>query len=272
MQFWCSARNTAWTWEWAPYPGVWLFLALLAWLLVRWNRAGARAAGTAPRPFHPLSLVGLLLLWIALDWPVGALGSGYLASAHMVQFLLIGLLAPAALLAGVAPEAVALLDRLRPGGVLERLSRPVVALVVFNAVVLFTHLPPVVDGLMSSTNGPIAAQLGSMCIDLLWLAGGLLFWWPIVLGSPHRQRFVPPMRMLYLVVGLMFSPVMFGLVGFMVNAERPLYGLYELAPPFPSFTSRDDHQLAGALMSLTGATVAFIGLSVIFFRWSKTDG
>jgi hypothetical protein len=65
---------------------------------------------------------------------------------------------------------------------------------------------------------------------------------------------------------------MFGLVGFMVNAERPLYGIYELAPPFTGLSSRDDHQLAGVLMSITGATTAFVGLSVIFFRWSKTDG
>jgi hypothetical protein len=78
--------------------------------------------------------------------------------------------------------------------------------------------------------------------------------------------------MLYLVVGLMFSPVMFGLVGFMVYAERPLYGVYELAPPFPGFSSRDDHQLAGVLMSVTGAAIAFTGLSVIFFRWSKAEG
>jgi cytochrome c oxidase assembly factor CtaG len=78
--------------------------------------------------------------------------------------------------------------------------------------------------------------------------------------------------MLYLMVGLMFSPVMFGLAGFMVYAPHPLYGVYELAPPFAGFSSRDDHQLAGVLMSIGGAIVAFVGLTVTFFRWSKTDG
>jgi putative membrane protein len=269
MQFWCSAKDTAWTWEWAAYPGVWLFIIVLGFGLFRWNRAGARAAGLPTPSLHPLAVVGLLLLWIALDWPIGALGAGYLAWVHMVQFLLIGLLAPIALLRGVTPEAAALAGRSRA---IEWLTRPVPALILFNAVVLFTHLPPVVDGLMSSTNGPVQAQLGSMLIDFLWLAGGLLFWWPILMPHPERRRFVPPLRMLYLVAGLMFSPVMFGLVGFMVNAERPLYGIYELAPPFPGFSSRDDHQLAGVLMSLTGAITAFVGLSAIFFRWSKTDG
>lgn len=269
MQFWCSARDTAWTWTWTAYPGVWLFIILLAVGIARWNRAGARRAGTVAPPMHPLTVLGLVLLWLALDWPIGALGAGYLASVHMVQFLLIGLLAPAALLAGISPDAARLAGGSR---ILERLTRPIPALIAFNALVLLTHLPPVVDGLMSSTLGPMRAQLGSMVIDLLWLTGGVLFWWPILLPAPERPRFVPPLRMLYLVAGLMFSPVMFGLVGFMVNAERPLYGIYELAPPFPGFSSRDDHQLAGVLMSMTGAAVAFVGLSVIFFRWSRTDG
>jgi cytochrome c oxidase assembly factor CtaG len=107
---------------------------------------------------------------------------------------------------------------------------------------------------------------------MLWLVGGLVFWYPIVARRPARPRFVPPLRMLYLVVGLMFSPIMFGLVGFMLYAEHPLYGLYELAPPFPGWTAKMDHELAGVMMSLSGAIVAFTGLSVIFFRWSKTDG
>ena len=265
MQFWCSATNTAWTWNWTAYPGVWAFVLLLGFGLSRWNRRGAEQAGIAPSALHPLAIVGLLLLWVALDWPLGALGAGYLASVHMLQFILIGLLAPAALLAGVTPAAAQLAERGRAAPILARLTRPVTALILFNAIVLLTHLPPVVDGLMPS-------QLGSMLIDLLWLVGGLLFWWPVMLASPAQPQFVPPLRMLYLVVGLMFSPVMFGLVGFMVYAERPLYGIYELAPPFAAITSRDDHQLAGVLMSVVGATVAFVGLSVIFFRWSKTDG
>jgi putative membrane protein len=180
----------------------------------------------------------------------------------MVQFILIAMLAPPALLLGLSSAALASADR---SAIVRRLTSPVMALVLFNAVVLLTHLPPIVDTLMQS-------QLGSMLIDLLWLASGLLFWWPIILGTPARPRFVPPLRMLYLMVGLMFSPVMFGLAGFMVYAPHPLYGVYELAPPFAGFSSRDDHQLAGVLMSIGGAIVAFVGLTVTFFRWSKTDG
>ena len=261
MSFWCSATGAAWTWQWRAYPGVWLFIILLALGMWAWNRAGARAANRRTRPAHPLFGGGLVILWLSLDWPIGALGAGYLASVHMVQFILIGMLAPPALLLGLSPQALAMAGR---SALVRRLTSPVMALVLFNAIVLLTHLPPIVDNLMTS-------QVGSMVIDLLWLAGGLVFWWPIILATPARPSFVPPLRMLYLIVGLMFSPVMFGVAGFMLYSQHPLYGVYELAPPFPGFSSRDDHQLAGVLMSITGAIVAFVGLSVIFFRWSKTD-
>lgn len=274
MQFWCSARNTAWTWEWFAVPGVWVFVALVAFGLRTLNRRGAARAQRAVPPFHPVGVLGLLVLWLALDWPIGALGAGYLASAHMLQFILLALVAAPALLAAVTPDGQALIADSWLGRGLEIVTRPVTAVAVFNGIVLLTHLPTIVDGLMSNIDGsaPIRAQIGSMLIDMLWLVGGLIFWYPLVAGRPARPRFVPPLRMLYLVVGLMFSPIMFGLVGFMVYAEHPLYGLYELAPPFTGWTAKMDHELAGVMMSLSGAIVAFTGLSVIFFRWSKTDG
>ena len=109
-----------------------------------------------PRPAHPLFVGGLVILWLSLDWPIGALGAGYLASVHMLQFLLMALVAPPMLVMGPSPDAVALLERPGPGyAVLRWLLSPARAIVFFSAIVLLTHLPPIVDALM-------ATQLGSM--------------------------------------------------------------------------------------------------------------
>ena len=265
MQFWCSASSNAWTWEWKAYPGVWLFIVLIAVGTWRWNEAGAKRAGTPSGPVHPLFVVGLLAVWLALDWPIGALGAGYLASVHMLQFLVIALVAPPLLLRGLSPAAVSLLDGPSLGAaLLRRLVEPPLSVILFNVVVLVTHLPAVVDGLMTT-------QLGSMLIDVLWLLSGTMFWWPVLFSGHVRRRFPPPLRMLYIIVGLMFSPVMFGIAGFLAYSETPMYGIYELAPPLPGISSRDDHQAAGALMSVGGAFIAFLAMSVIFFRWSKTE-
>ncbi len=266
MQWWCSAQNTAWSWEWRAYPGVWLFVVLLGVAIWRWNRAGARRAGHLTTPLHPACAGGLLVLWLALDWPIGALGAGYLASVHMLQFQLIALVAAPLLLRGLSGDALALL---RGDGtvarIVRRLTAPAAALIALNVVVLFTHIPAIVDGLM-------ATQVGSLAIDLLWLTGGLLFWWPIVLPEPERPRFVPALQIGYLILGLMFSPVMFGLAGFLVYSQHPLFATYELAPPITGLTSKNDHVIAGLLMSVGGAAVAFIALTKIFFDWSKREG
>jgi cytochrome c oxidase assembly factor CtaG len=64
---------------------------------------------------------------------------------------------------------------------------------------------------------------------------------------------------------------MFGLVGFLVYSDTPLYGVFELAPPIGALSGQADHQLAGVMMSIGGATIAFIAISIIFFRWSKAE-
>src|SRR5687768_12197035 len=148
-----------------------------------WTRAGARAALKPQRPAHPAFVGGLVILWLALDWPIGALGAGYLASVHMLQFLLIALVTPPLLLRGPSPAALAMLDGdSMVARVVQRLTAPGLALVLFNAIVLLTHIPAIVDGLM-------VTQFGSMLVDLLWLLAGILFWWPLVAPVPARPRF-----------------------------------------------------------------------------------
>jgi putative membrane protein len=263
MSFWCSAQAGPWTWEWRAYPGVWLFVLLVAIGVWRWNRSGAAAAGRRAVPLHPAFLVGLLILWLALDWPIGALGAGYLASVHMVQFLLMALVAPPLLLRGPSPDALALLERdTRVGRLMRTLTAPRMALILFSVAVLATHLPAVVDALMPT-------QLGSMAIDLIWIGAGILFWWPVVRSVPAHPAFAPPLRIGYIVLGVMFSPIMFGLVAFLVYSDTPLYGVFELAPPLPGTSAHADHQLAGVLMSVGGAAIAFTAITIIFFRWSR---
>ena len=215
---------------------------------------------------HPLYLLGLVVLWLALDWPIGALGAGYLASIHMLQFLLMALIAPPMLLMGPSADALAMLNGSGVGPrLIGRLTAPLVTLILFSVVVLATHLPAVVDTLMVS-------QPGSMAIDLLWIGAGLLFWWPVVLDVPAHPRFTYPLKFGYLVLGMMFSPVMFGLVGFLAYSTTPLYGVFELAPPLPGVSARADHQLAGVMMSTGGMLIAFVAVSVIFYRWNKASG
>ncbi|HEU5359023.1 MAG TPA: cytochrome c oxidase assembly protein, partial [Gemmatimonadales bacterium] len=166
IQWWCSARGLTWTWAWQAFPGVWIFIVALAVGLERCVRA-------APRPLAAwrtlLRAVVLVLLWATLDWPVGPLGAGYLMWVHAAQFLMLAMIAPPLLLLGLGPEGAAPILRNRVmGPVIRAGTRPILAMIIFTAVMVISHLPGVVDALMKR-------QLGALALDLAWLGSGILF-------------------------------------------------------------------------------------------------
>lgn len=264
LQWWCAAQTATWTWEWRAYPGVWLFMLVLAGGFVALLRHAQRlGVGPAIRPRRTaLGWLGLLLVWIALDWPVGALGGGYLASLHMVQFLVLAMLAPPLLLLGLPAEAVRdLTPEGRPGALLRRLTHPFPILIGFNVMVIATHMPIVSDALMAS-------QLGSFVVDLLWLGGGLLYWWAIAGPGVPRAGFAPPLKMAYLFTSMIFMTA----PGMMITfADLPLFATYELAPRVGSISALGDQRVAGLMMKVGAGIVSWVAISILFFRWQREE-
>lgn len=262
MRWWCSAQTVAWDWTWRPYLGVWILIGLMAGGFIWLSRADRTHQESTGHGRSWMFWLGLFLLWVALDWPIGALGGGYLASAHMLQFLLVGLVAPIFLELGLPPEAFRRLAR-NPVALraVRFLSNPLTALVLFNAVLVVTHHPLVVDTWMTT-------QLGSFGINALWFVAGTFFWWPVLCPVPERPRFHDLARMAYLFA----NTVIAGFVALiLVFADLPVYGIYELAPPTGWITSREDQQIAGILMKVGGALVLGTVMSVVFFRWYRKE-
>ena len=266
LQWWCSAQTAAWTWNPRPFPGVWLLVALLVgvyWLLRRFAGEPASASDRSrDRKGKWAWFGGVLVLWIALDWPVGAL-SGYLASAHMLQYLLTVLAAPPLLLLGVPVGAW---RRLASSSgairVVRFLTHPLIALAIFQLVLLYTHLPSVVDRLMVTPSG-------SFAIDTLWLTAGLVFWWPVVAPIPVRPWFGYPLKMGYLFLSMVLNTMPYA---FLTFGELPFYGIYELAPPVGLLGAREDQQLAGLLMKVGGGVILWTAITILFFRWYSGEG
>lgn len=263
VQWWCSALGVPWTWTWRPYLGVWIFVALLASAYARaWRRADAEEDRTQRTGRIAAAAAGILLLWIALDWPVGTLGAGYLASVHMVQYILTSLAAPPLLLAGLPRAAYRrLAERPRALGVTRALTHPVAALIAFDLVTVLTHIPTVVDALMRS-------QLGTFSFDMAWLATGLMLWWPVFAPVPERPRFLPPLRAIYLFLA---TVVHMGIAYYLILSRFPVYGIYELAPPTGWISPLRDQQVAGGLMLVVGALVVWTGIAVVMFRWMSAE-
>ncbi|HPF60684.1 MAG TPA: cytochrome c oxidase assembly protein [Gemmatimonadales bacterium] len=255
VQWWCAATGLPWTWAWQWYPGVHLALLVVAvgwyWLgrVQRWSR----------RPWGWFAVAWLAML-VTLDWPVGKLGAGYLASVHTLQFLLLTLLVAPAILRAIPPDGW---ERLAPSGsrrrrILAFQARALPGLILYNAIVITTHFPSVVDAAMAS-------QVGSFLIDGSWLLAGLILWWPI-LGPPAFRRLGMFAKMGYLF-GATIVPTIPAMM--MVFSRWPLYELYELAPRVDvRFSANEDIQLAGLVMKLFGDLPLWIATAVVFFTES----
>src|SRR5258706_14828191 len=132
--------------EWSVHPsipfGVGALLALFA--LDVGPLREARDLGP-PVPFEQwLSFVtGAVVLFVALTGPVHDLSDSYLFSAHMIQHLMITLLAPPLLLIGTPGWLVRYLLRPAPARrVAGFLGHPTVAFLAWNGTLLAWHLPP----------------------------------------------------------------------------------------------------------------------------------
>jgi putative membrane protein len=257
MQWWCSASGTPWTWAPQYFPGVWLMVAVLA---VGYHTLARRGRALGERRIASWGgWLAVGLIWQVLDWPLGPLAAGYLASAHAVQFVVLALVAPPLLLLAVRRTLVAWLPRSGAArSTVVFVTQPIIAAVLFNLAAITTHVPTVVDRLMPT-------QAGAFVIDMAWLVGGLVLWWPVIVEAPVRPWFSAPVRMLYLFLSTLVHT---GIAMVMLVRDFPMYGIYELAPPWPAWSPLEDQHLAGGVMELAGAAVIFGIITVMFFRWS----
>ena len=231
MQFWCSALKVPWSWAWRPYLGVWVLCAGLlvayGWALHRRHRTNPPDKDITKRK---LAFVGgVFLIWLASDWPVGLLGASYLASVHMVQYMIYTLGAAPLLVIGV-PEWMARRSSASCAstGPCGSCPKPLVAGVLFNVILIGTNAPLVVDSVRSS-------QFGSFALDMTWILSGLILWMPICSTIPEISGHSYPVKMVYLFLAAATLPMVPG--GFLTFADYPLYRTYELAPRVANFSA-----------------------------------
>lgn len=261
ISWWCTALARPWQWEWIPYPGIWLATLLPMFF---YGRAIRNHQGPVDRRKAAQFFGGMLVFWVASDWPLGTLGAGYLASAHMTQFLLYTLVAAPLLLLGT-PEWLArrVVRKLRIEGVAGWFGRSLVATgLIYNAVLVSTHAPGTVEVLRNS-------QIGSFAMDAIWVLAGLILWLPVISPLPEGRARTPFAKMAYLFVATSVVAVI--PASFLTFTSIPIYGIYELAPRIGSLTAVEDQQLAGIIMKIATIPIVWSTIAVIWFRWSARE-
>lgn len=250
-------------WRFQIHPEVWLAIAAIVgfgyWVvhIIGPNAVGPDEPAVTKRQ-SVCFVAAVALLWASSDWPVHDISEEYLYFVHMIQHMVITLIVPPLFLMAV-PEWLARLIVSRDGnsGVwVRRLTRPVVAALVFNLLVALTHLTWVVN--TSVEIGPF-----HYFVHLAIFASALLMWMPIVSPLPEL-RASPPGQMVYLFLNSVL-PTVPG--GFLTFAETPLYRVYDHPIRLWGVTAVDDQQAAGLIMKLAGGTYIWVIIAVLYVRW-----
>ncbi len=214
------------------------------------------------RPRVLCFLGGLAVIFFALNGPLHELSDRSLFSAHMVQHLLLTLVVPPLLLAGT--PGWLLRPILKGRGVARTgrvLTRPLVASAIFNVVFAAWHLPVLYDWAMREHPLHIVQHL-------MFLATGLLLWWPVLSPLPELPRLPPPAQMLYLfLVGIPMVLV----AALITLSDEVLYPFYGEAPHTWGLTPLADQRVGGVIMWVPGTLVFLIAITIVFFRWVKLE-
>jgi putative membrane protein len=197
----------------------------------------------------------IFLLLVASDWPLHDIAEEYLYSMHMLQHtILTYIIPPLALLA--TPEWLfrLLVGKGRTYRVIRFLTRPVIAAVTYNAVLLITHIPALVN--RSAAGGPLHYSL-----HVLLVASALMLWTPIC-GPAKEWRMSYGAMMVYLFCTSLVPSIP---AGWLTFAEGSVYNHYDTPVRVWGMSVLSDQQLAGGIMKLGGAVYLWALIITIFF-------
>jgi cytochrome c oxidase assembly factor CtaG len=216
-------------------------LAVAAATAYAWSARGARPSGRRIAAFA----TGLVLVAAALNSPLETIAAKRLLLVHLLQNGLIADVAPVLILLGLTPPMRAWLAR--HGG--DRV-RARYAILFWLAAWYGTHIAGFYDWALD--NG------WALNVEhALLVAGGLVFWWPLVSG-----RVSTPAALAYLGAAFVASSFL-GLA--FIFSSRPFYSFYEHAPRLWGLSAIRDQNLGGILMN-GEQTLVFL-LAIGFYVW-----
>lgn len=252
-------------WAFHAHPEVWALVVCLVGAWIYSVRVIGPKAVPTGQPIVTRRQVWcfvatISMFWFASDWPMHDIGETYLYSVHMMQHMILSyFLPPLALLA--MPEWLLrlIVGKGRGYTVLRVMTKPVVAGVLFNVIVMTTHIPAVVNA--SGTNAVLHYSL-----HLLLVTTALLMWMPVV--GPFKELHMGyPGKMVYLFAQSVIPTVP---AGWLTFADGVVYKRYNIPVRVWGLDVINDQQIAGAVMKVGGTLYLWAIIIYLFFkRFSK---
>lgn len=245
--------------HWSTVLGTAVFGALYVWGITaarrRWN-LGPPVGGLRIAAF----VAGIAVLLVSLNGPIHDLSDDYLFTAHMLQHLLLTMVFPPLIIFSIPGWLLEPVVRPRwVQGFGRFVAHPIMAGVIFTAVLSAWHLVPVYDLMMTNHDVHIVAHL-------LFIIAAFIMWWPVM--SPIREvpALPPGLGMLYLFLVSVPMQIPAALI---TMADTPLYKWYVQAPRTFGLTPLEDQRIGGLLMWIPGNLWIFGAIAVLFFLWNR---
>ena len=244
--------------DWLPDPLVLAPLVVLVAIYVRrFGRARREEGGRGAGAGQALAFTaGMLALLAALATPLDGLGEDYLFSAHMLQHVLLGDLAPVLLLLSLSRVIMRPATRrlMRVERALGPLATPWTGIALWLGLMYLWHLPSMYDAALEY---PVVHLLEHAS----FFTAGVAVWWPLVQPVPMRR----PLKGLWTVAYI--GTAKFGLAAlglYLTWSTNVLYDHYEAVPRIWGLTAVDDQNAGGAIMMVEQSLTFVIALVVLF--------
>ena len=247
-------------WRFQQHIEVWvLIIAVVASYTYAVRKIGPRIVASGEvvtRKQLTAFIVGVVMLWLASDWPIHDISEEYLYSVHMFQHMMYSYFVPPLVLLATPYWLFDLIfSSNRSRRVINFATKPVIAGLLFNLVIMITHIPALVN--QSVSNGPLHYAL-----HVLVITSSLLMWFSVC--GPDKQRHLSyGGKTIYL---FLMSVVPTVPAAWLTFAEGAVYKHYDIAVRVWGLSVTTDQQLAGAIMKTGGSIFLWSIIVFIFFR------
>jgi len=247
-------------WRFQAHPEIWLLIAFLIGAYTYAVKVIGPQAGVAEPVLTRKNLTAFVaaigLLWFATDWPIHDISEEYLYSVHMFQHMVLAYFVPPLVLIAI-PEWLfrAVIGEGKAYRFVKGLSKPIVAGLLFNVVVMVTHIPGLVN--RSAENSPL-----HYAMHVLVVTTALCMWSPIC--SPAKEFHIGYAgKTIYL---FLMSVVPTVPAAWLTFAEDSVYKHYNIPIRVWGLSVETDQQLAGAVMKTGGSIFLWTIVIFIFFK------
>ena len=242
--------------NWHPHPDVWaLIISLIIFFEI--PASGLNDARSKRKYWY----TGVGFLWIWTDWPLHDIGERYLFSIHSAEHVVLALVVPPLLLMGLNENQKKLVVTQRTIPFISSLSRPFVAFLIFNFIIVGMHWSVIIN--LMVTNSLIHFFLHG-----IMLLARLNMWIPVLGLDPRIRQLSFPSRIGYLFIQSLLPTIP---ASFLAFSTVPLYSAYVEVEQIYNISVLNDQTLAGIVLKLGGGIVLWVIILIIWMNWFREE-